>query len=93
MSLKRRLLNLEGRPFRRPVQRTDDVERQALRAICLPLPVGHTPEERATALALMLVAQKMPREDRSGWLAVREYAIGLHAKYGTIPFWDDEDFG
>ena len=97
MNLKRRLQNLECRPFRRPVSQRDDFtvtpgQAEALRKLCLPLPDDATSEERAEALRLMVAAQARTRIDRAdtgGWDTLRDYALGLHEKYGTDPTWGD----
>ena len=90
MNLKRRLQNLE---CRRPVSQRDDFtvtpgQAEALRKLCLPLPDDATSEERAEALRLMVAAQARTRIDRAdtgGWDTLRDYALGLHEKYGTDP--------
>lgn len=89
MSLRRRLLNLECRPFRRPIEkpRFSELDEQIRKKLALPLPPGHTDAERAEGLRLMKAAQKLPAGDASGWMAVRDYALSLHAKYGTEPYW------
>ena len=97
MNLKRRLQNLECRPFRRPVSQRDDFtvtpgQAEALRKLCLPLPDDATSEERAEALRLMVAAQARTRIDRAdtgGWDTLRDYALGLHSKYGSVTIWDD----
>ena len=96
MNIKRRLLNLECRPFRRPVARRDDFvvtpgQAEALRKLCLPLPDDTTSEERRGCLRLMVAAQARTRinlDDTAGWDTVASYARGLHEKYGTTPIWD-----
>lgn len=82
MNLKRRLLNLECRPFRRPVAKTDNArDREIQRKLCLPLPAAATPEEFSECIRLMQSAQQIDGE--SGWNVVRDYALSLHRKYGT----------
>ena len=102
MNLKRRLFNLECRPFRRPVVQRDDQwilpadeckkMRDLQRKLCLPLPPESTPTERATALELFRSALDRLRidiGDTAGLDAVRDYALSLHKKYGTDPTWGD----
>ena len=88
MNLKRRLQNLE---CRRPVSRDDFTvtpgQAEALRKLCLPLPDDATSEDRAEALRLMVAAQARTRIDRAdtgGWDTLRDYALGLHEKYGSV---------
>lgn len=91
MNIRRRLQNLECRPFRRPVARRDDqwilpeaecrMVRSLQRKLCLPLPTESTSEERSHALSLARAAQLIDGE--SGWLLVRDFAQQLHAKYKT----------
>ena len=105
MSLKRRLQNLECRPFRRPVAKpiggqqwilpTDECKkmRSLQQMLCLPLPDKTTPTERAHALALMTESQRELRIDLTNTKTfdeLRDYASGLHAKYGTVPFWGEQ---
>ena len=90
MSLRRRLINLESIPPRR---RRNVIAASEMEWLCVPLPSGHTDAERAHALGLMLAAQKFPREDLSGWLAVRKYAISLHRRYDGQYAGASEDFG
>lgn len=95
-NLKRRLQNLECRPFRRPDSRRDDffvtpAQAEALKRLGLPLPADVTSEERAEALRMMVAAQARTRIDRAdtgGWDTLRDYALSLHTKYGTDPTWD-----
>ena len=96
MNIRRRLLSLECRPFRRPVAQRDDFAvtpllAEALRKLCLPLPKLADDDERAECLRLMVAAQARTRIDRvdtGGWDTLRDYAIGLHSRYGTTPYWD-----
>ena len=89
MNLKRRLQNLE---CRRPVSQRDDFtvtpgQAEALRKLCLPLPDDATSEERGEALRLMVAAQARTRIDRvatGDWDTLRDYALGLHEKYGSV---------
>ena len=76
MNLKRRLQNLECRPFRRPVSQRDDF-------VVAPV--------LAEALRLMVAAQARTRinlDDTGGWDGVRDYALSLHTKYGTATWGD-----
>ena len=95
MSLKRRLQNLECRPFHRPISSPNPTMDRALQQkLCLPLPDAATPEERAEALRLMIAAQarlRIDRGDTGGVDAVRAFALGLHSKYGTDPTWGQGD--
>jgi len=89
MNIRRRLQNLECRPFRRAGVQCDDQwilpaeeskkmsNRQ--KNLCLPLPDESTSEERSHALSLARAAQLIDGE--SGWLLVRDFALGLHTKY------------
>ena len=54
----------------------------AQRKLCCPMPKGATAAEHKAALHLMIKAQKCRSPTHAGWLAVRNYAIGLHRKYG-----------
>ena len=88
MNLKRRLLSLE---CRRPVSRDDFVvtpgQAEALRKLCLPLPDDATSEERGEALRLMVAAQARTRIDRAdtvGWDRLRDYALAIREKYGSV---------
>ena len=91
MNIKRRLQNLECRPFRRPVDFTvTPVLAEALQKLCLPVPKQADGDERGEALRLMVAAQARTRIDRAdtgGWDTLRDYALGLHEKYGTTPYW------
>ena len=93
MSLRRRLLSLECRPFRRPIEkpRFSELDERIRKKLALPLPEDATTAERAEALRLMKAAQQLPIDDHSGWLAVRDYAVECHRKHGSIPFhgWPD----
>ena len=93
MSLRRRLLSLECRPFRRPIEkpRFTSLDERIRKKLALPLPEDATAAELAEALRLMKAAQKLPIGDHSGWLAVRDYAVECHRKHGSIPFhgWPD----
>jgi hypothetical protein len=93
MSLKRRLFSLECRPFLRPTRKPDvTMERRIQKQLALPLPEDATNAERAECLRLLVDAQartRINRKDASGLDAVRDYALKLHAKYGTEPFWAD----
>ena len=102
MNLKRRLQNLECRPFRRPAARRDGQwilpadeckkMRDLQRKVCLPLPDKTTNAERAHALELFRSALDRIRidiGDTAGLDAVRDYAEGMHTKYGTDPTWGD----
>jgi len=93
MNIKRRLQNLECRPSRRPVVKTDPVkDRELQRKLALPLPTETTPTERAHALELFRSARDRLRidfGDTGGCDAVRDYALSLHTKYGTDPTWGD----
>ncbi|MCX7399708.1 MAG: hypothetical protein NT138_18725 [Planctomycetales bacterium] len=88
MSLRRRLFSLECRPFLRPLKKEDPrMVRQGQKLLALPLPEDANAAERAEALRLMKAAQKLPVDDHSGWLAVRDYAVECHRKYGSVPFY------
>jgi hypothetical protein len=88
MSLKRRLISLECRPFMRPSKKEDPrIMRRAQKFLALPLPEYATSAEAARTLELMKAAQKFPAGDATGWIAVREYALSMHRKYGTTPYW------
>jgi hypothetical protein len=102
MNIRRRLQNLECRPFRRPVARRDGQwilpadecakMRDLQKKLCLPLPDAATTDERQEALRLMQSAVARTRidiGDTAGLDAVRDYALGLHAKYGTDPTWGE----
>jgi hypothetical protein len=93
MSLRRRLLSLECRPFRRPIEkpRFSELDERIRKKLALPLPEDANDAERAEGLRLMKAAQQLPIDDHSGWQAVRGYALSLHQKYGSIPFhgWPD----
>lgn len=92
MSLKRRLFSLECRPFLRPLKKEDPrMVRQGQKLLALPLPEDANRAERSEALRLMKAAQRLPVGDQSGWLAVRAFALSLHVKYGTEPFWGSPD--
>ena len=92
MNLKRRLQNLECRPFRRPVSQRDDfvvapVLAEALQKLNLPLPKQADGDERGEALRLMVAAQARTRIDRAdtgGWDTLRDYALAIHEKYGSV---------
>ena len=87
MNLKRRLQNLECRPFRRNDFVVTPGQAEALRKLCLPLPKQADGDERAEALRLMVAAQARTRIDRvdtGGWDTLRDYALGLHEKYGSV---------
>jgi hypothetical protein len=93
MSLRRRLSRLEEKPIPRretPEQFHQRMEKKIQRQLALPLPEDATKEEHARGLELLVDAQSRIRADRSdtgGLDAVREYALSLHAKYGTEPYW------
>ena len=89
MSLRRRLFSLECRPFRRPIEkpRFSELDERIRKKLALPLPEDANAAERSEALRLMKAAQKLPIGDHSGWLAVRDYAVSLHQKYGSVPFY------
>jgi len=88
MSLRRRLFSLECRPFVRPMKKDDPrMIRRGQKLLALPLPEDATSAERARGLELMKAAQKFPAGDHSGWMAVRDYALSLHRKHGTTPYW------
>ena len=93
MSLKRRLFSLECRPFLRPTRKPDvTMERRIQKQLALPLPEDATNAERAECLRLLVDAQartRINREDASGLDAIRDYALSLHRKYGTEPYWAD----
>ena len=101
MNIRRRLLSLECRPWKRPVARRDDhwilppdeceKMRSLQKKLALPLPTESTSEERAEALRLMVAAQartRINRADTGGCDELRDYALGLHSKYGTTPYWN-----
>ena len=102
MSLKRRLQNLECRPWKRPIAKptgeqqwilpADECEkmRRLQRKLCLPLPTETTPTERAHALELFKAGRDRIRidfGDTAGLDAVRDYALSLHTKYQSDPTW------
>jgi len=102
MNIRRRLQNLECRPFRRPVAQRDDQwilpadeckkMRDLQKKLCLPLPDAATIDERQEALRLMQSAVARTRIDTSdtaGLDALKDYALSLHTKYGTDPTWGD----
>jgi hypothetical protein len=93
MSLRRRLSRLECRPFRRPIQkpRFSELDERIRKKLALPLPEDANAAELAEALRLMKAAQKLPVDDHSGWMAVRDYAMSLHAKYASTPYWGQPD--
>jgi len=94
MNIRRRLQNLECRPFRRPVARRDGQwilpadecakMRDLQKKLCLPLPDAATTDERQEALRLMGAAQSRLRidiSDTAGLDELKNYARGLHSKY------------
>jgi hypothetical protein len=98
MNIKRRLQNLECRPFRRPVARRDGQwllppdecrkMRDLQKKLCLPLPDAATTDERQEALRMMQSAVARTRidiGDTAGLDELRDYASGLHAKYQDSP--------
>ena len=90
MSLRSRLSRLEFRPRWAATKSTACMERAFQRKLCLPLPESSTAAEKAECLRLMQDAQsrlRVDREDTGGLDAVRDYAMGLHEKYGTDPTW------
>ena len=93
MSLRRRLFSLECRPFRRPIEkpRFSELDERIRKKLALPLPEDANAAERAEGLRLMKAAQKLPVGDRSGWMAVCDYAVECHRKHGSVPFygWPD----
>ncbi len=102
MNIKRRLIRLECKPFLRPLARRNGEwllpvdECAAMRCLqkklALPLPIESTPTERAHALELFKAGRDRIRldfGDTGGCDAVRDYALGLHTKYGTDPTWGD----
>lgn len=95
MSLKRRLFSLECRPFLRPTRKPDvTMERRIQKQLALPLPEDATNAERAECLRLLVDAQartRINRKDASGLDAVRDYALKLHAKYASTPYWGQPD--
>lgn len=101
MNFKRRLRDLECRPFHRPIVKPQfgdlsELDERIRKKLCLPLPLRHTPEEFEHAMNLMRAAQKYPIDDQSGWRAVWAYDAALHRKYGSVPVWgwpDDENIG
>lgn len=88
MSIKRRLSNLECRPLRAPTT-SPAMDRALQRKLALPLPELASDDERAECLRLMQAAQRI--RDHSGWDAVRDYALKLHTKYLTDPYWGQGD--
>ena len=101
MNIKRRLQNLECRPFRRPAARRDDQwilppdecekMRSLQKKLALPLPTESTSEERSHALKLFKAGRdriRINRADTGGCDELRDYALGLHSKYGTTPYWN-----
>ena len=92
MSIRSRLNRLELRPrFPLPTPKSDEaMTRRFQSKLCLPVSESATDAERAECLALMKTAQdrlRANREDTGGLDAVRDYALGLHEKYGTDPTW------
>lgn len=93
MSIKRRLLQLENRPFRRPIEgpkHFTEQDRALQKRLCLPLPDDATDEEQAKSLELLIEAQRRIRIDRGdtgGCDRMREYSLSLHRKHGTEPMW------
>lgn len=86
MSIRRRLFNLECRPFKRPIPQQDDEPglAAALRRLNLPLPDQVTAAEKAHALELFrdgVERIKIDRGDTATLDALSEYARGLHDKY------------
>ena len=60
----------------------------------LPLPEDASDEERSEALRLMVAAQsrlRIDRADTAGANELREFALSLHTKHGTVPFWGQGD--
>ena len=102
MNIRRRLQNLECRPFRRTLVRRDGQwllppdecrkMRDLQKKLYLPLPDRASAEERQKALRLMQAAQSRIRidiSDTAGLDALKDYALSLHTKYGTDPTWGD----
>jgi hypothetical protein len=91
MNLKRRMARLEYRTHRSGRSEAD-MERYWQKKLALPLPEDATNAERAECLRLLVDAQartRINRKDASGLDAVRDYALKLHTKYGTEPYWAD----
>lgn len=97
MTLKRRLQRLECRPFLSPFKRpkhSPEIARALQKRLALPLPEYATEQERAAALVLLKAAQAKTRidiSDTSGVDQFRDYALKLHTKYGTDPYWGQPD--
>ena len=90
MSIKRRLSNLENRPFRKPVAApslppsTEQIAASIRKKLCLPLPKEATDEEREHGLRMFRAAierLKADESDTGGLDGVREFALRLHRKY------------
>jgi hypothetical protein len=68
------------------------MERRIQKQLALPLPEYANSAERAECLRLLVDAQartRINRDDTGGLDAVRDYALSLHRKYGTEPYWAD----
>ena len=60
------------------------------RKLALPLPASTTAAEKSECLRLMQDSQdrlRANRQDTGGLDRVRDFALGLHEKYGTDPTW------
>lgn len=93
--MRNRRMNDRLDRLEREAARQAERDRQHLAAqqdLCCPLPDATTPEEFAEALSLLTAAHAAIRFDRGDLWALshfRDYAIGLHKKYGG-PFANQE---
>jgi hypothetical protein len=93
MSFKRRLSRLENQPSRFTVRKDGscpEIERKILKQLALPLPEFASEEEKSECLRLLFDAQarlRIDQVDKGGFDAVRDYALSLHSKYATKPFY------
>ena len=87
MNLKRRLEQLEQSAQRHAIRQAGRFE-SSQRDLACPLPKKATPAEVAEALRLLTLGKKaLP--DPKPLLKFRDFAIGLHRKYGG-PFAGEE---
>ena len=92
MNFKRRLLNLENRPFKRPIQkpRFSELDERIRKKLGLPLPQNATDAERAEGLRLLRAAihtMQKNCDDQTGLDALRDFALSLHRQHQTTPYW------
>jgi hypothetical protein len=91
MTFKRRLTRLECQP-KTPRATEAALVRKFQKTLALPVPEYATDDERAECLRLMKVAQarlKIDGTDHGGLEVVRQYALSMHQRYATSPFWGE----